>query len=79
MSTLAQLAVSYRIETVRIAMRVKEIKTAGGPAWEIKTLETMLREMRVKQRVLASYYDSPRDASITMAGAYAPRIKGDGS
>lgn len=35
-------------------------------------LEKMLREIRVKQRLLASYYDSPRDSSITMAGAYAP-------
>ena len=79
MSTMAELAVEYRRESARLAMRLAEKKAAGAPAWELSLLEKMLREMRVKQRLLASYYDTPRDASITMAGAYAPKHKGDGS
>ena len=78
MSTMKEMAVEYRRESARIAMRLREKKAAGAPAWEIELLEKMLREMRVKQRVLDSYYDAPREKSITMSCAYAPnRSRGD--
>lgn len=70
---MAELAVEYRKESARLALRIAEKKAAGAPAWEIEMLGKMLRELRVKQRLLASYYDSPRDSSITMSGAYAPK------
>ena len=73
MSTMAEMAVEYRKEAARISMRIAEKKAAGAPRWEIEMLEKMLRELRIKQRLLASYYDSPRDSSITMSGAYAPK------
>ena len=76
---MKEMAAEYRRESAKIAMRIAEKKAAGAPAWEVRTLETMLAEMRVKQRLLDSYYDVPRDGSITMSGAYAPRCKGDGS
>ena len=72
MSTMKEMAVEYRRESARIAMRLAEKKAAGAPRWEIELLEKMLREMRVKQRVLDSYYDAPREKSITMSCAYAP-------
>ena len=72
MSTMKEMAVEYRKESAHIAIRLAEKKAAGAPSWEIEMLEKMLREIRVKQRLLASYYDSPRDSTITMAGAYAP-------
>ena len=78
MSTMKEMAVEYRRESARIAMRLAEKKAAGAPAWEIELLEKMLREMRVKQRVLDSYYDAPRESCITMSCAYAPkRSRGD--
>ena len=73
MSTMAEMAVEYRKEAARISMRIAEKKAADAPAWEIEMLRGMLRELRVKQRLLASYYDSPRDSTITMSGAYAPK------
>lgn len=79
MGTMAEMAVEYRKESARIAMRIKEKEESGAPRWEIEELKRMLREMRDKQRLLASYYDTPRDMSITMACAYAPKRKGDGS
>ena len=72
MSTMKEMAVAYRRETARLAMRLAEKKAAGASAWELAMLEKMLREMRVKQRVLDSYYDAPREKSITMSCAYAP-------
>lgn len=72
MSTMKEMAVEYRAETARLAMRLSEKKAVGAPAWEIEMLEKMLREMRVKQRVLDSYYDAPRESCITMSCAYAP-------
>ena len=79
MSTMTELAIEYRKESARIALRIGEKTERGAPRWEIEEMRKMLREMRVKQRLLASYYIAPRDTSITMAGAYAPRAKGDGS
>lgn len=76
---MAEMAVSYRAESARIALHIREANKSGTPRWETEELRKMLREMRVKQRVLATYYSAPRDSSITMAGAYAPRSKGDGS
>ena len=72
MSTMAEMAVSYRKESARLAMRLQEKKAAGAPRWETEMLEKMLREMRVKQRTLGSYYDAPRESCITMSRAYAP-------
>ncbi len=72
MSTMKEMAAEYRRESARIAMRIEEKKAAGANLWEIDILETMLREMRVKQRVLDGYYEAPREKSITMSRAYAP-------
>ena len=72
MSTMKEMAVEYRRESARIAMRLAEKKAAGAPKWEIELLEKMLREMRIKQRVLGAYYDAPRESCITMSCAYAP-------
>lgn len=77
MSTMAELAIEYRKESARLAQRVEERKKAGAPEWEINVLLTMLREMRVKQRLLSSYYEAPRDSSITMCRAYAPKHGGN--
>lgn len=79
MSTMAELAVEYRKESARLALRIKEKEEQGAPRWEIEEMKKMLREMRVKQRLLAFYYDTPRDSSITMSCAYAPKRSGDGS
>lgn len=79
MSTMAELAAEYRAESARLAMRIRDKEARGDARWEIETLRTMLRETREKQRLLASYYDTPRSSAITMACAYAPRRKGDGS
>ncbi len=78
MSTMAEMAASYREETARIAMRLAEKRAAGADEGELHMLEEMLHEMRVKQRLLASYYDAPRDPSITMTGVFAPRRGGRG-
>ncbi len=75
MSTMKEMALEYRRESARIAMRLTEKRAEGAPAWEIETLETMLREMRIKQRVLDNYYDAPRESCITMSCAYAPKHK----
>ena len=78
MSTMKEMAVEYRRESARIAMRLREKKASGAPGWEIELLEKMLREMRVKQRVLDSYYEAPRESCITMSCAYTPnRSRGD--
>ena len=78
MSTMKEMAAEYRRETAKLAVRLAEKRAAGVPERELATLETMLREMRVKQRVLESYYDAPREKSITMSCAYAPkRSRGD--
>ena len=73
MSTMKEMARAYRAETARIALRIREKTAAGAPSWEVHALREMLREMRVKQRLLDSYYEAPRDSSISMAGAYAPK------
>jgi len=78
MSTMAELAEEYRAETARLAMRLAEKRAAGASEREVRMLEEMLREMRAKQRVLSSYYDAPRDPSITMTGLFAPR-RGNGA
>lgn len=72
MSTMKEMAVEYRRESARLAMRLAEKKASGAPGWEIETLEKMLREMRIKQRVLENYYSGPRESCITMSCAYAP-------
>ena len=77
MSTMAEMAVEYRKEAAKIAMRISEKEVAGAPRWEIEMLKVMLREMRDKQRLLASYYDVPRERSISMSGAYAPKYRRD--
>lgn len=73
MSTMAEMAASYREETARIAARLAEKRAAGADEGALRPLEEMLHEMRVKQRLLASYYDAPRDPSITMSGAFGGR------
>lgn len=80
MSTMAELATEYRKGSARLAIRIREKEGCGAPQWEIVEMRKMLSEMRVKQRLLSSYYDAPRDMSITMSCAYAPkgRRKDDG-
>lgn len=75
MSTMKEMAADYRAESARLAMRLREKRAAGAPEWEIELLEKMLHEMRVKQRVLDTYYEAPRESCITMSCAYAPNRK----
>lgn len=75
MSTMKEMAESYRAESARIAMRIREKQDAGAAGWEIEELRRMLREMRAKQRTLETYYDAPREISITMSCARAPKYK----
>lgn len=73
---MAELAVEYRRESARLAISIQNREARGAPQWEITEMKRMLQEMRVKQRLLASYYDAPRDMRISMACAYAPKRRG---
>lgn len=70
---MREMAAEYRKETVLLSLRIRAMEEQEAPAWEIAEMRKMLREMRQKQRLLSTYYDSPRDAEITMSGAYAPK------
>lgn len=73
MATMVELATQYRQESAKLAIHIREREASGAPRWETEIMKTMLRETRRVQRVLMSYYDTPRDSYYTMANLYAPK------
>ncbi len=80
MSTMREMAAECRAEADALETRLKQKRAAHAPRRELELLESMLRELRVREHVLGAYYDAPRASSITMSCAYAPKRarSGDG-
>lgn len=71
MSTMKEMAKEYRVAAAKIALRLKECEAAGAEENVLQSLRASLRNIRESQRLLDSYYEVPREESITLSGFIA--------
>lgn len=65
MSTLAELAVEYRVTAAHLAMAVAEHERKGDlPEREMQLLRRMLEDTRAVQRTVSGYYTVPRTGEL---------------
>ena len=68
MSTMAEMALEYRMAAVKIKLKIKQLKEEGAPPDEIQAYKDVLRQLRDTSRLLSGYYDVPRFSDNAAVG-----------
>lgn len=58
MSTMAEMALEYRMAAVKIKLKIKQLKEEGAPPNEIQAYQVVLAQLRDTSRLLSGYYDA---------------------
>lgn len=74
MSTMAEMALEYRMAAVKIKLKIKRLKDEGAPPDEIQAYKDVLRQLRDTSRLLSGYYDVPRFSADAAVGWKAGKI-----
>lgn len=74
MSTMAEMALEYRMAAVKIKLKIKQLKEEGAPPNEIQAYRVVLAQLRDTSRLLSGYYDVPRFSENAAVGWKAGKI-----
>ncbi len=67
MSTMAEMALEYRMAAVKIKLKLKQLKEEDASLEEVNHYKYILAQIRDTVRLLDGYYDVPRyseDAAV---------------
>lgn len=74
MSTMAEMALEYRMAAVKIKLKIKQLKEEGAPPNEIQAYQVVLAQLRDTSRLLSGYYKVPRFSENAAVGWKAGKI-----
>lgn len=73
MSTMAEMALEYRMAAAKISMEIERLKAEGAPAYEIARYYAVLAQIRDTAQLLSGYYDTPRHSVNAAIGWRSPK------
>ncbi len=75
---MREMAGEYRLAAAKLAMQIREERSAGASQARLAALAGALRDIRETQRLLDGYYEVPRSSPLAAVGWKARRTQDDG-
>lgn len=73
MSTMAEMALEYRMAAAKISMGIERLKAEGAPTYEINRYYAVLTQIRDTAQLLSGYYDTPRHSENAAINWRSPK------
>lgn len=74
MSTMAEMALEYRMAAVKIKLKIKQLKEEGAPPNEIQAYQVVLAQLRDTSRLLSGLLRCPTLLRKRSGGVKAGKI-----